>query len=113
MLWRLRRAARIRGRFRRAGWFFCGGREKTVGAIRGLRGVRPADAAAAMAGMAAALECHGVEHPGWAQGGDRRRHGRAGLAATLRFEVEVEFLAPTRQATGWRSTRRNIGPAPR
>ena len=46
MLWRLRRAARIRGRFRRAGRFFCGGREKTVGAIWGLRGIRPADAVA-------------------------------------------------------------------
>ena len=27
----------------------------------------------------------------------------AGLAATLRFEVRVEFFAPTRQAAGWRS----------
>ena len=37
----------------------------------------------------------------------------AGLAATLRFEVQVEFFAPTRQAAGWRSALRNIGPAPR
>ena len=32
----------------------------------------------------------------------------AGLAATLRFEVQVEFFAPTRQAAGWRSALRTL-----
>ena len=32
----------------------------------------------------------------------------AGLAATLRFEVRVEFFAPTRQAAGWRSALRTL-----
>ena len=38
-----------------------------MGAIWGLHGTCPADAAAAMAGMSAALECHGAEHAGWAR----------------------------------------------
>ena len=34
----------------------------------------------------------------------------AGLAATVRFEVQVEFFAPTRQAAGWRSALRDLAP---
>ena len=32
----------------------------------------------------------------------------AGLTATVRFEVQVEFFAPTRQSTGWRSALRHL-----
>ena len=34
----------------------------------------------------------------------------AGLAATLRFEVRVEFFAPTRAAAGWRSALPTVAP---
>ena len=34
----------------------------------------------------------------------------AGLAATLRFEVQVEFFARARQAAGWRSALRTVAP---
>lgn len=34
----------------------------------------------------------------------------AGLTATVRFEVELEVCAPTRQNTGWRGAVRGTAP---
>ena len=35
----------------------------------------------------------------------------AGLTATVRFEVQVEFFAAARPNTGWRSAIRTLAPA--
>ena len=35
----------------------------------------------------------------------------AGLTATVRFEVHVEFYAPARQSAGWRNALRTLTPA--
>ena len=34
----------------------------------------------------------------------------AGLTATVRFEVRVEFFAPTRQSAGWRNALPSLAP---
>ena len=71
-----------------------------MGAIWGLHGARPVDAAAAMAGMSAALECHGVEHPGWAQGasafGARSWPGHAEASVVADEAAGISLVADVR-----------------